>query len=123
MTSELVFDSLVHYQHNYQKTYFFVEIDVYYRSDPVKIYRSSHHVRSTDMDPKKICFIKEWNYLLDSNTGKTKEPEDIEINLLTPIRNQKTWLEFMIKMLEELFAKTNEKNVSIFLSKNDNFNP
>ena len=75
------------------------------------------------MDPEKICFIKEWNYLLDPNTGKTKEPEDIEINLLTPIRNQRTWLEFMIKMLEKLFAKTNEKNVSIFLSKNDNFNP
>ena len=111
----MVFDSLVHYQHNDQKTYFFVEIDVYHKSDPVNIYRSSHFVRATDYDSKKtlkICFIKEWNFLVDSNSGKTKKSKDIEINLLTPIRNQRNWLEFMIEMLEELFDKNDEKNVS-----------
>ena len=101
--SELVLDQLVHFQHNNQKAYYFLEIDVHLKNESNKIYRSTHFVRYTK--EKGVCFVKEWD----------NWKSNVEINLLTPIKNQKCWLEFMIHMLENLMKKNLENNVRTFL--------
>ena len=96
-------EEVVHVQHNHQKDYYFVEIDLHLKSDQNKIFRSTHFVRYNEKK-KSVCFIKEWD---------AWKP-NVEINLLTPIKNQKPWLKFMIQMLENLTKKTSENNVRIF---------
>ena len=112
--SQIELVDVVHVQTNYNKsygkfedtskTYYFVELDVKYKNDDSKIYRSSHFVKP--LPSGDICFMTEWKW-----------KSNVEINLLTPIRNQLSWLKYLIKMLEELTQKTNESNVRFsFLS-------
>ena len=111
--SDLELVSLAHVQRNAgpqakrfeenDKTHYFIELDVRKKSDSSKkIYRASHFMQPTDGGD--LCFMKEWN---------TAKP-DVEVNLLTPIKNQKSWLNYMILMLEEIMEQTKETNVSIF---------
>uniref|UniRef100_A0A7M5XCJ4 Hexosyltransferase n=1 Tax=Clytia hemisphaerica TaxID=252671 RepID=A0A7M5XCJ4_9CNID len=90
--------------HENDKTHYFIELDVRKKSDSSKkIYRASHFMQPTDEGD--LCFMKEWN------TGK----KDVEVNLLTPIKNQKSWLNYMILMLEEIMEQTKETNVILNL--------
>uniref|UniRef100_A0A7M5VEQ0 PA14 domain-containing protein n=2 Tax=Clytia hemisphaerica TaxID=252671 RepID=A0A7M5VEQ0_9CNID len=87
--NDLELVNVVHIQKNLNKdlhrlpnnrTYFFAELDVRKKSDPLKkVYRASHFLQPTDEGD--ICFMKEWN------TWR----EGVTINLLTPIKNQFRW--------------------------------
>lgn len=83
---------------DWRKIYYFVEFDVKYLGGDT-IYRMSQFVRSTPN--KEVCLMNDYIW-----------KEDVHITLLTPIRNQVTWLQYLIEMLENVISETNEKNVS-----------
>jgi len=106
--SNLELVNLVHVQRNAyrnmvhppnNKTYYFVEMDVRFKRGKTSVFRASHFVQPTENN--EFCFIRDF----------TIRPK-AEINLLTPIKNQKKWLLYMIQMLQDIIVKTNEQNVS-----------
>ena len=110
--SKLELVNLVHIQRNDAKTkparnntYYFVEMDIRFKEGNSTIFRASHFVKPTSAGD--LCFIKDF----------TIRP-NVEINLLTPIKNQKRWLLYMLQMLQEIIVETHEKHVSIPTSKN-----
>lgn len=98
--------NIVHIQHNidgqfhrypqWWQTHYFVEFDVLNRG---QLYRSSVFVHK--LPNNDICFMSDYAW-----KGNAR------INLLTPVGNQISWLEYMAEMLEEILKKTSEKNVN-----------
>ena len=48
-----------------------------------------------------LCFMADWQWR-----------EDVDIEILTPIRNQIQWLEYLLIMVKRILDKTGESKVS-----------
>lgn len=100
-------ENLVHIQSNYdrdfrkfkdyKKTYYFLELDV--KGADNNTFRTSHFVKL--LPDGDICFMTDYKW-----------KPGVTINLLTPLKNQKPWFQFTIRMLEELITKNKEVNVN-----------
>ncbi|XP_066927984.1 uncharacterized protein [Clytia hemisphaerica] len=86
--------------------YFFVELDVRNKSHGSKVFRASHFVEPINEPTKDLCFVREW---------APKGHGQVEINLMTAIKNQRAWLNYLILMLEELLAEIKDTNVILNL--------
>ncbi|XP_066929538.1 uncharacterized protein [Clytia hemisphaerica] len=86
--------------------YFFVELDVRNKSHGSKVFRASHFVEPINEPTKDLCFVREW---------APKGHGQVEINLMTAIKNQRAWLNYLILMLEELLTEIKDTNVILNL--------
>ena len=114
--------SIVHIQKNldsrfYQypewwQNHYFVELDIEIPLDEQgnkafslvqkknNVFRLAQFVHVTPSND--VCFMADWKWR-----------ENVGIEILTPIRNQIQWLEYLLVMLENLVKKTNENKVRI----------
>lgn len=112
MNRSFKIQNIVHIQKNlnqqfisypqWKQTHYFVELDVL-SVDDQKIYRTTHFVRH-DKTQNRICFIKEYQW-----------KPNVTVNILTPVKNQAVWIHHLLKSLETIITKTNEKNIRLIL--------
>lgn len=85
-------------------SYYYVELHVKSKVNN-QIQQTSHFVQKSS---NGLCFMEhlKWN-------------PKAEIFLLTPVKNQYAWVKLLLKVLEDLLAKTNEKKVTLVLLDNE----
>jgi len=79
------------------QTHYFVEFDVTYQN---QLSRFSHFIHVTPEE--RVCFMADWKWR-----------ENTLVNILTPLRNQFHWLQYLLEMLQNILVETKESRVSV----------